>query len=125
MTYLKKILHLAAAALLAATLSGCTTSDDQAGRFLVSPDKYTLYSCPQLADRANLLTVREKELRLLMAKAGSSPDGRVVSAVAYQPEYASVRGEINELHNAVVAKKCKFVPGVDKPGAGVSDKVIR
>ena len=128
MTDSGKNLHLAAAALLAAMLAGCTsgggTADDQAGSLLVAPDKFAIYNCPQLADRAAHLTNREKELRELIAKAGTGPDGRFASAVAYQPEYLSVRGEINELHAAVAAKKCKFVPG-EKLGGKVSDKVIR
>jgi hypothetical protein len=126
----KKILHMAAAAALAASLAGCTTSgggtaDDTAGSFLIAPNKFAIYNCPQLADRAKALAVREKELQGLMAKAGSSPDGRFVNTVAYRPEYLSVRGETNELRRAAAEKNCKNMPGSEKPGGKVSDRVIR
>ncbi len=118
-----------AAALLAAMLAACSTQggspDDKMSRFLVAPDKYALYNCAQLADQAEVSAIREKELQQLMVKAGPGSGGRLVSAVAYRPEYLSVRGDMNELRKAAAAKNCKFLPGVDKPGRGVSDSVVR
>ena len=60
-----------------------------------------------------------------MAKAGDGPDGRLVSSLSYRPEYLQLRGEMNELRNAAVAKNCKFVPGVDNPGGRASDGAVR
>jgi hypothetical protein len=123
-----KILPLAAA-LLAAMLAGCAsgggTSDDQAGSLLVSPGKFVIYNCRQLADQARQLIDRENELQVLMVKAGPGPDGRIASTVAYRPEYLSVRGEINELRKEAATKNCKINWSPEKPGSKVSDKVIR
>ena len=123
-----KLRHLAAAAVLAASLAACTTaggpSDDTIGRFLAAPDKFMLYNCPELPARWKALTERERELQRLMAKAGQGPDGRLVSALAYRPEYLAVRGEMNELRNAAVAKNCKFVPGAENRGRA-SDAAVR
>src|SRR5437868_12547411 len=58
------------AALAAATLSGCA-SEETASRFLVQPDRYVLYSCPELATASQANLTRQHELEALMAKAGS------------------------------------------------------
>jgi hypothetical protein len=120
---------IAGAALAAASLAACTTSggtsDDQMGRLLVAPDKFVLYNCAQLAEAAQTTAVRERELQLLMAKAGVDSAGRLVSALAYRPEYLTVRGEMNELRKAAAAKNCKFVPGAENPGGGTSDRTVR
>ena len=117
--------NLTVAALLVA-LAGCTTSggnsDDRAGRFLVAPDKFVLYSCPALAQRAADINIRERELLGLMAKAGTGSGGRLVSTVAYRPEYLELRGEMNELRSAAAAKNCKFAQA---PAGRASDSIIR
>ena len=129
MTASGKFHHLAVAATLAASLAGCASSggsaDDKMGRFLVAPDMFLLYNCPELAEKAMATAARLKELERLMAKAGPGADGRLVSTVAYRPEYLERRGEMNELRNAAAAKNCKFVPGVDNPGGWTSDSVVR
>lgn len=128
MTDSRKFRSLAAAVLLAALLAGCTTSgshDDQFGRLLVAPDKFMLYNCSELPLRWKALTEREKELLRLMAKAGPGPDGRLVSTLAYRPEYLAVRGEMNELRNAAISKNCKSVPGADNRGGRASEGAIR
>ena len=121
--------NLAVAALLGTIVSGCTTSggssDDKMGRLLVAPDKFVLYSCPALAERATAINVREKELLGLMAKAGPSSGGRLVSTVAYRPEYLELRGEMNELRNAAAAKNCKFAQGPERPAGRAGDNVGR
>ncbi len=98
-----------AAALLVAMLAACSsqggTPDDKMARFLVAPDKFRLYSCPQIAERASDVAARQNELRGLIAKAGSGSGGRLVSAIAYRPEYVGLRGEMNELRNAAAEKK--------------------
>jgi len=98
------------AALLAATLAACAMSDDKLGTYLVSPDKYTLYSCEQIAVATKDKLERERELEMLMAKAGQGVDGRFVSSIAYRPEYLSVNAELVELGKATAAKSCAPPP---------------
>ena len=126
----EKFRPLVAIALLAVVLSACTapsggSSDDTVSRFLVAPGKYVLYSCPEIAVQAAATAARERELERLMAKADVDAGGRLVSAIAYRPEYLERRGEMNELRQAAVAKDCKFVPGADIPGGRASDNAIR
>jgi hypothetical protein len=113
-----------AALLAAGFLAGCAvqdgSSDDKMGRFLVAPGKFVLYDCAQLAQQAATTGKREKELAALIAKAGPGSDGRLVSSIAYRPEYLEVHGEMNELRNAAAAKNCDLVPG-----ASISEKVVR
>jgi hypothetical protein len=120
---------LAAAALLAAALAGCTapgaSSDESIGLFMVAPDKFILYGCNELSLRAKAIVDREKELERLMAKAGDGADGRFVSNLSYRPEYLQLRGEMVQLRAAVVDKNCKFVPGVDTLGGRASEGAIR
>ncbi len=92
--------------------------------YLVSPDKYAFYTCNDLAKETQIKTAHEQELRQLMAKADVDAPGRLVSAVAYRPDYLTVRGEINELRAAAAAKKCDFVPGAAAPAARASDAAI-
>ncbi|MBI2714778.1 MAG: hypothetical protein HYX37_10020 [Rhizobiales bacterium] len=130
MTDSGKFRPLVAIALLAATLAGCAgspggASDETVGRILFAPGGFALYSCEEIADRATANTARQRELERLMAKAGADSGGRLVSSVAYRPEYLERRGEMIELRRVAAEKNCKFVPGVDKPGAGASDSAIR
>ena len=109
----------------AAALSGCAISDDSAARFLVAPDHFVLYNCPQLAEAAQANAKRQRELELLMAKAGTDSAGRFVSGMAYQPEYTQLRGEMTELRKEAASKHCRFTPGVDVPQERASDGVVR
>lgn len=111
-------------AVASALLSGCAASDDTSGRFLVQPDKYQLYSCRELAEAAQAVSVRERELEALMTKAGPDASGRFVSDIAYRPEYLQLRGQMNEIRRTSTEKKCKFNPGTP-PGTSASDQVIR
>jgi hypothetical protein len=111
--------RLVVAAVLATALCGCAaggTADDKVGRFLVAPDKFALYSCADIAEKSTATAARERELERLMAKAGEGAGGRLVSTVAYRPEYLELHGEMNELRIAAAAKDCKFVPGADSAG---------
>jgi hypothetical protein len=111
-------------ALATALLSGCAASDDASGRFLVQPDRYQLYNCRELAEAAQSIAARERELEGLMTKAGPDASGRFVSTVAYRPEYLLLHGQMNELRKTAAEKKCKFNPDAP-PGARVSDQAIR
>jgi hypothetical protein len=120
---------LAAVALLAAMLSGCTTagvnSEDLTNRLLTAPGKYVLYNCEQLGIRATGVAARQKQLLGLMAKAESGADGRLVSAVAYRPEYNSLRGDMNELRRAAAAEHCKSMPALENSAGRMSDSAVR
>jgi hypothetical protein len=128
MTENGNFLRLIAAAVLAAALAGCTTaggtSDDKMGRFLVAPDKFTLYNCAQLADAAQANIARQRELEMLMTKAEPDAGGPLVSAVAYRPEYAQMRGEMNELRKTAAEKNCKSLSGAEIPGGRTSDMIV-
>lgn len=112
-------------AALAAALAGCGTSDDSMARFVVAPGKYLLYSCDEIAKEAQVKGAREQELRQLIARAGTDAGGRLVSGLAYDADYLTVRGENNELRAAAAAKHCDSVPGAAGPAARASDRAIR
>lgn len=107
------------AALAALALSGCA-SEEAASRFLVAPDKYVLYSCPELATASQATLTRQRELEMLMAKAETGSGGQLASAMAYRPEYLQLRGEMDQLRKTAGEKNCKFVPG-----GRTSDVVVR
>ena len=121
--------HIIAVAMLAATLSACTppggNADDGMARFFVAPDKYVIFNCDQLAIRATVVAARQKELQALMAQAENGSDGRLVSALAYRPEYVTLRGDMIELRQTAAAKNCKSVPTLDEPVGRASDNVVR
>jgi len=75
-----------------------------------------------MAERQTQINIRERELLGLMAKAETGSGGRLVSTVAYRPEYLELRGEMNELRNAAAAKNCKFAQA---PAGRASDSTIR
>ncbi len=129
MTDSGKLRPFVAIVVLAAMLSGCTssggTSDETFGRILFAPGKFALYNCAEIADRVTANVARQYVLEGLMAKAGAGSGGRMVSSVAYRPEYLELRGEMVELRRVAAEKNCKFVPGVDNPGARVSDSAVR
>ena len=105
-------------------MSGCG-SEDTAGRFLVTPDKFVLYTCAQLSDAAQANFARQQQLEKLIAKAGTSSGAEIVSALAYRPEYVQLRGEMNELRKAVAAKNCKPLVNNFSPTGRSSDQAIR
>lgn len=111
---------LTAALLIATALSGCAVTDDSAGRLFVQPDRYVLYSCKELAETLKTVSARQLELERLMAKAGSDSGGQLVSDLAYGPEHAQLRGQMNELQRTFAEKHCKF-----SSAAPTSDQVIR
>jgi len=106
-------------------MGGCTASDETAARFLVAPDQYVLYNCPQLADAAQVNATRQRELETLMAKADTDSGGRAVSAMSYRPEYLQLRGRMTELRKEAATKHCRFTPGIDTPTDRKSDAAVR
>ena len=113
---------------LAAMLAGCTMSDDKLARYMAAPDKYVLYSCPQLADELTTKLAQERKLQGLMARAGQGEGGELVSSIAYQPEYLAAHGEVLELRKAEAAKNCNgiaAVPAAPIAPDGESSNAIR
>jgi hypothetical protein len=112
---------LAGFLLAALLLAGCAGADqDSAARFLVAPGKYVLFNCPQIKQQADENIKRQRELEGLMAKAGNETAGRLVSAMAYRPEYVQLRGEMTDLRQVAADKKCKFVPGAERAALPVT-----
>ena len=111
-----RVVALLGTLLAAFALSGCAT-EDAASRFLVEPDRYVLYSCPEIetASQANLS--RQRELEALMAKAGTGAGGQIASGMAYGPEYNQLRGEMVQLHKAAADKNCRAGSGAPAPAA--------
>ena len=107
------------AAFTGGVLAGCSSNDTTA-RFLVAPEKYMLYNCAEMARELPGMIAREKELRGLMAKAGTDAGDRVISSLAYDSEYLAIRGSINDLRATAAEKKCTNVPGVAAPAAPAS-----
>src|SRR5262249_21159853 len=99
-------------------LSGCT-SQDAASRFLVEPDRYVLYNCPDIATASQANMARQRELEGLMAKAGTSAGGQLASGMAYAPEYNQLRGEVVQLRRAADDKNGRTGPGAPAPRSGV------
>src|SRR5215510_9235784 len=100
-------------AIVATALAGCAVSNDSVDRLLVKPDRYVLYNCAQLATAAQATRSRQRKLEMLMAKAETDSVGVMVSSAAYRPEYAQLRGMMNELQKTAVDKNCKFVPNAE------------
>ena len=123
MTVRRTILS-AIATLATAALGGCA-SEDAAGRFLVTPDKFVLYNCVQLSDAAQANFARQQQLEKLMAKAGTGAGAEIVSDLAYRPEYVQLRGEMNELRKATAAKNCKPLVNTSSPTGRASDQAVR
>lgn len=121
----RKAFHLLSSVFAAALLAGCTASDDTAARFLVAPDQYVLYNCPELAQAAQINATRQRELEKLMAKAETDSVGRAVSTMSYRPEYVQLRGEMTELRKEAATKHCRFTPGIDMPTDRKSDAAVR
>jgi hypothetical protein len=102
------------------TLAGCSTSGDgvsSAGRLFVAPDKFVLYNCPQIEQRAIGAATRRKQLAQLMAKAGTTPDGRLVSLLAYESEYTETAADLAELRRAAADKNCPPIKVLAQPAA--------
>lgn len=119
MTIRAKVL-LPAALLLAGVLAGCSTQSPGESRMsfmFVPPGKYLNYTCPQLEARAGTVNARRTVLDQLMAKAGTSLDGRVIGFVAYQAEYTELGGDLVELRRQAAEKKCKPSAALQAPAA--------
>jgi hypothetical protein len=94
------------AALLAASLGGCTASLNAVSDPFVAPAKFQFLRCEDIAKRLATTEAREKELRALMDRASTSTGGSAVNMLVYQPDYQTVQSELRQLHEAEVEKQC-------------------
>ena len=92
--------------LTAMPLAGCAVSGEKAEEFYVAPGKYVLYDCTQLAGAAAHFEERDKELTRLIARAKEGAGGELVSALAYDADYYSNRGELRDVRREQAEKKC-------------------
>jgi hypothetical protein len=113
-----------AAAYLAGLLSACTMSDDSMSRFLAAPDKYVLYTCPEIVEALRAKLEDERKLQGLMARAAQGTGGEAIGDIAYRPDYLAAHGEEIYLRQAAAAKNCPDIPAVAAP-AGVSSDAVR
>ncbi len=90
---------------MATLLSGCAGGVDP-GMLLVVHDKYSPYTCDEIARERATHAARERHLSGLSQKAEAAPAGAVVSAVAYSTELATVRSELRAADRAMAAKDC-------------------
>lgn len=90
----------------ALSLAGCAVSGENAEDFYVAPGKYVLYDCAQLAGVAAHFEARDKELTQLIARAKEGAGGELVSALAYDADYYSNRGELRNVRREQAEKKC-------------------
>jgi hypothetical protein len=111
-------------ALAAVLLAGCNgTGEDRLGQGLVAPGGYDFYDCAQLSAQEKSLNNRRTELTRLMDKAKQGPAGGLVSAVTYEPDYASNLASLREVHRAQAEKNCAADPAGGPPRR--SDTIIR
>ena len=114
---------MAMSVLLATALSACGTSQDMSS-LLVSPGKYDIYTCDQIADRMPVVQANIDKLEALMARASQDAGGQLVNNIAYEPDYLTSRGEMRELQKSAAAKNCTNLP-TGSPGSRASDNIVR
>ena len=95
-----------AAALLVASLGGCTTSLNIIGDPFMAPAKFQFLRCEDIAKRLVATQARERELRGLMDRASAGTGGSAVNMLVYQPDYRTVQSELRQLHETAVEKQC-------------------
>jgi hypothetical protein len=111
--------HLALAGLVAALLSGCSSTGDNPPTVFADPGKYQFSDCAQLAQQRKRLSSREQELRQLMDRAEQSAGGTVASLLAYKADHVAASEELQVLDNTARAKSC------DTPATWGSNAVVR
>jgi hypothetical protein len=103
-------LHCGLLGLAAGLLAACGLQDGP-GSFLADPGQYSVYHCNEIAAQSKVLADREKELRNLMDKADQGGGGSVIGAVAYGPQYDTVRADEKILQRTAVEKNCGSAAG--------------
>ena len=105
--------------LIALGLGGCagTSFGGPRASAFVDPSRYDLYDCAQLNEaRATTLT-RVTDLERLMAKAKTGAAGGLVSAVAYESDYAKERANLDLIDDNRRRNNCgEAAPAAPPPG---------
>ncbi len=105
-----EVRHIAGlGALLALTfgLAGCgSLSEQTAATAFVAPGGYNIYNCKEIDTRIRGARTRLTELEQLMARTEQGVGGAFVSAIAYQSEYAQLRGQIKVMSDTAADKNC-------------------
>jgi hypothetical protein len=110
------------AALLVASLGGCTTSLNIIGDPFMAPAKFQFLRCEDIAKRLVATQARERELRGLMDRASVDTGGSAVNMLVYQPDYRTVQSELRQLHETAADKQCPDETGkVDTKKADPND----
>jgi hypothetical protein len=107
------------AAVLAASLGGCTSPLNVVGDPFVQPDKFHYLRCQDIAQRMEGAKKREQELRTLMDRSSAGTGGSTVNLFVYQPEYKQVQADLKQLREAEVEKEC---PPPEKSDAKAAKK---
>jgi hypothetical protein len=90
----------------AGLLSACSSAGINPFTPFADPGTYEFYNCDQIAAQQVTWAARERELKLLMDKAGQGTGGAVVNVIAYQADYAKARDELKVLEATARAKNC-------------------
>lgn len=86
----------------------------QASSLFVDPSHYALYNCDQLNAAHKSVSARITQLKGLMAKAETGFAGALMSGLAYQSEYVTARGELEQIEENRQKLNCGPLP-VEKP----------
>ncbi len=92
--------------------------------FLVAPGKYVLYNCDELKRRCREQRGAPKRTRTADGERRHRCRGRLIGDATYGPEYATLRGEMDDMRTAARDKNCDFVPGVESPPVHAGGKPI-
>jgi hypothetical protein len=104
-------------ALIASGLTGCAAGTSIGGprtSAFVDPSRYDLYDCAQLSEARVSVLKRVNELEGLMAKAKTGAAGGLVSAVAYDSDYAKERANLDLIDDTSRRNNCSQ-PGPASP----------
>jgi hypothetical protein len=88
-------------------LGGCGSIGEQtAATAFVAPGRYNIYRCQDLEERIRSTQSRVLELEQLMARGAQGTAGPFVNAIAYQSEYAHLRGQLKAMSDTAAGKNC-------------------
>jgi hypothetical protein len=105
-------------ALIAGSLAGCAPGTSIYGprtSVFVDPSRYDLYDCAQLGEARSSVLKRVNELERLMAKAKAGAAGELVSAVAYESDYAKERANLDLIDDTRRRNNCGELPAAPVP----------
>lgn len=112
------IISTLGAVLIACSLAGCAAGTSIGGprtSAFVDPSRYDLYNCTQLNEARASTQKRVNELEALMAKAKTGAAGGLVSAVAYESDYAKERANLDLIDDTRRRDNCGEPPAAPAP----------